>query len=122
MPRVEIPVTVVDTGGETQPALTNGNATDDHYVTGGADGRTMLEIVSSDAGAQTVEVVPSPTLVLPDGLTVNNLSIPVAAGATVVAGPFRTTTYKQDTDNTLWVNPSVSNTLDFRAYRLPIPS
>jgi hypothetical protein len=122
MPRVQIPVTVIDTTGEAQPALTNGDATNDHYVTGGADGRTLLEIVSTDGGAQTVEVVPSPTLVLPDGLTVNNLSIAVAAGVTVLAGPFRTSTYKQDTDNVLWVNPSVSSTLDFRAYRLPLPS
>jgi hypothetical protein len=45
----------------------------------------------------------------------------VAAGATVLAGPFRTNTFKQDTDNTLWVNPSVSNTLDFRAYRITLP-
>lgn len=121
MPRVEIPVTEIDRDGSAQPALTNGNATDDHYVTGGADGRTMLEIVSSDAGTQTVEIVPSPSITA-DGLTVSNLVISVAAGATVVAGPFRTNTFKQDTSGTLYVNPSVSNTLDFRAYRLPVPA
>lgn len=120
MARVQIPVTEVDRDGVAQPSLTNGNATDDHYVTGGADGRTMLEIVSTDAGAQTVEIVPSAAF-SPDGLTVGNLSIPVAAGVTVLAGPFRTSTFKQDTANVLWVNPSVSDTLDFRAYRLPTP-
>lgn len=120
MARVEIPVTTIDRDGTAQPSLTNGNATDDHFVTGGADGLTVLQIVSSDAGAQTVEIPPNPNLTA-DGLTVGNLSIAVAAGATVVAGPFRTNTFKQDTDNTLWVNPSVSDTLDFRAYRITLP-
>jgi hypothetical protein len=120
MPRVEIPVTVIARDGVTQVAVTNGDATNDHYVTGGADGLTFLEIVSSDGGAQTVEVVPNPALTA-DGLTVDNLSIAVAAGATVVAGPFRTNTFKQNTTNDIYVNPSVSNTLDFRAYRLVLP-
>lgn len=120
MPRVQIPVTDIERDGSTQPAVTNGDATNDHYVTGGADGLTILEIVSSDAGAQTVEIEPNPNLTV-DGLTVDNLSVAVAAGATVLAGPFRTNTFKQDTDNTLYVNPSVSNTLDFRAYRITLP-
>lgn len=121
MPRVEIPVTEVDRDGAAQPSLTNGDATNDHYVTGGADGRTMLEIVSSDAGAQTVEIEPDPTFTV-DGLTVSNLSIAVGAGATVVAGPFRTSTFKQNATNDLYVDPSVSTTLKLRAYRLPTPS
>ena len=121
MPRVEITVTTIDRDGVTQPSLTNGDATNDHFITGGADGLTILEIVSSDAGAQTVEVVPNPSLTA-DGLTVSNLSIAVAAGTTVLAGPFRTNTFKQDSSNTLYLNPSVSNTLDFRAYRITLPS
>lgn len=120
MPRVEITVTAIARDGSTQPAVTNGDATNDHYVTGGADGLTILEIVSSDAGAQTVEIPPNPSLTV-DGLTVGNLSIAVAAGDTVLAGPFRTNTFKQDASNTLYVNPSVSGTLDFRAYRITLP-
>lgn len=121
MPRVVIPVTAVDRDGATQPALTNGDATNDHYITGGADGLTVVEVVSTDAGAQTVEVVANPSFVA-DGLTVVNLSIAVAAGATVVAGPFRTNTFKQNSTNDLYLNPSVSNTIDFRAYRITLPS
>lgn len=120
MPRVQIAVTEIDRDGVAQPAVTNGDATNDHYITGGADGLTVVEIVSSDGGAQTVEVVPNPA-VTADGLTVNNLSIAVAAGATVFAGPFRTNTFKQNTTNDLYLNPSVSNTLDFRAYRITLP-
>ena len=120
MPRVQIPVTEIDRDGATQPAVTNGDATNDHYVTGGADGLTLVEIVSSDGGAQTVEVVPNPSFTA-DGLTVTNLSIAVAAGTTVFAGPFRTNTFKQNVTNDLYLNPSVSNTLDFRAYRITLP-
>ncbi len=54
MPRVEIPVTAVDRDGVAQPALTNGDATNDHFITGGADGLTLVEIVSSDAGAHVI--------------------------------------------------------------------
>lgn len=121
MPRVEIPVTEVVRSGVAQPAQTNADATNDHFVTQGADGLTILEIISTDAGPQTVEVVPAPSFTV-DGLTVSNLSIAVAAGATVYAGPFRTSTFKQDASNTLHVNPSVSTTLKFRAYRTPRPS
>lgn len=120
MPRVEITVTAIDRDGATQPAVTNGDATNDHFVTGGADGLTILEVVSSDGGAQTVEVLPNPNLTV-DGLTVGNLSIAVAAGETVFAGPFRTNTFKQNATNDLYVNPSVSGTLDFRAYRITLP-
>lgn len=119
MARSSIPVTEIDRDGVVRPSLTNGDSSNDHYVTGGADGRTMLEIVSTDAGSQTVEIVPSSTAY--DGLTISNLVIAVGAGETVFAGPFRTSTFKQDSDNTLYVNPSVSNTIDFRAWRLPTP-
>lgn len=121
MARSEITVTTIDRDGTDQPSLTDGDASNDHFITGGADGLTILEIVSSDAGAQTVEIPPNPNLTA-DGLTVSNLSIAVGAGDTVLAGPFRTNTFKQDTDNTLYVNPSVSTTLKFRAYRITLPS
>ena len=121
MPRVQIPVTDIDRDGVAQPAATTSDATNDHYATGAADGRTMLMIVSTDGSPQTVEVVPAPGYTA-DGLTVNNLSIAVAAGGTVLAGPFRTTTFSQDTSHTLWVNPSVSTNLALRAYRLPTPT
>lgn len=121
MPRVEIPVTSTVRAGVAQPALTNGDDTNDHYVTGGADGLTLVEIVSTDAGEQTVEVVPNPSLTA-DGLTVQNEEIVVPAGGTVLAGPWRTTTFKQNVTNDLYLNPSVSGTLDFRAYRVVTPS
>lgn len=120
MARTAIPVVAVDRDGISVGSLTNGDSSNDHYVSGGADGLTLIEIVSTDAGAQTVEVVPNPSFTV-DGLTVSNLSIAVAAGATILAGPFRTSTFKQNASNDLYLNPSVSNTLDFRAFRVSLP-
>ena len=119
MARVVIPVTNIDRDGVAAPSQVTADATNDHYFAGN-DNRVFLEIVSTDGGAQTVEIVANPSLTA-DGLTVGNLSIPVAAGATVLAGPFRVGTFKQDINNTVYVNPSVSTTLKFRAYRLPAP-
>lgn len=119
MPRVVIPVTDIDRDGVAQPSQVTADATNNHYFTGN-DGNVLLEIVSTDGGAQTVEVVTSPTL-FTDGLTVTNLAIPVAAGATVYAGPFRVVTFSQNATNDVWLNPSVSTTLKFRCYRLPSP-
>lgn len=120
MARSEIEVTTILRDGIVQGTQTVADATDMHYVTGGADGLTVLEIVSTDAGNQTVEIEPNPGITL-DGLNVDNLVISVDAGDTVYAGPFRTNTFKQDTANTLYVNPSVSTTLEFRAYRITLP-
>lgn len=119
MPRVEIPVTEITRAGVAPPAQTDADATNDHYIAEN-DGRVLIEIVSSDAGEQTVEVVPNPSLTA-DGLTIDNLVITIPAGATRVCGPFRTTTFKQDASGMMHLNPSVSTTLKFRAYNLPVP-
>ena len=119
MPRVSIPVTDIDRDGVVAPSQVTADATNDHFFTLN-DGKVFLEIVSTDGSPQTVEVVTSPTF-FSDGLTLTNLSIAVAAGGTVYAGPFRVTTFKQNATNDVYVNPSVSTTLKFRAYRLPAP-
>lgn len=120
MPRVEIPVTTIDRDGVAQPSQVTADATNDHYIAEN-DGRVLLEIISTDAGPQTVEIEPNPSYTA-DGLSVGNLSIAVAAGATVYVGPFRFTTFKQDASGMLHINPSVSTTLKFRAYELPAVS
>lgn len=120
MPRVVIPVTEILRAGVAPPAQVDADATNDHYIAEN-DGRVLVEIVSSDAGAQTVEVVANPSLSA-DGLTVANLSIAIPAGATRLCGPFRQQTFKQDSVGMLHLNPSVSTTLKFRAYELPAPA
>jgi hypothetical protein len=46
----------------------------------------------------------------------------VPAGSTTLHGPFSPNTFNQDTvDNEVWLDPSVSATISFRAYRLDTP-
>ena len=98
-----------------QPALTNGDATNDHYFTGN-DGQVVLEAVSTDAGAQTVTLKRSPTLRV--GSPPSDEVVTLGAGATVVIGPFPTAEFNQNSSGDVYFDPSVSNTIDFRAYRV----
>lgn len=99
--------------GVTSPALTNGDATNDHYLTGN-DGFVELEVVSTDAGAQTVTVHYAALADVPGTPEV----IPVAAGATMILGPFSPGLFNQNGDGDVYFDPSVSSTLDFRARRV----
>ncbi len=120
MARTLVPITEIVRSGATPPSATVADATNDHYFTGN-DGRVYLEIVSTDAGAQTVTVKAAPTFSA-DGLTVGDLVISIPAGATRRAGPFRVSTFKQNASADVYFDPSVSTTLTFRAWRLPLPS
>lgn len=112
MPRVDIPVTQLNRTGVAPPAQINGDLTNKHQFPN--NGATIIEVVSSDAGAQTV-TVETPGSV--DGLAVADQVISVPAGATRFIGPFPTTIYNQS-DGMLYVNPSVSTTLKFRVYSM----
>lgn len=110
-------------GGEwakTLPAVTNGDSTNKHYFTGN-DGRVILQVVSSDAGAQTVTIKRSP--ILQGGVPASDEVVSVAAGATRELGPFSESEFNQNKRTStgggdVYFDPSVSNTLDFRAYRV----
>jgi len=104
----------------TLPAVTNGDATNDHYFTGN-DGKVILQVVSSDAGAQTVTIKRSP--ILSGGVPASDEVVSVAAGATREIGPFAEAEFNQNkrtstSGGDVYFDPSVSNTLDFRAYRV----
>lgn len=116
MARIQIPVnSIVRGAGLLQPSQTNGDSSNKNYFVN--DGRTLLEIVSSDAGPQTVAFeIPTPASGT-DGQTVTSLSVTVAAGATRYVGSFPTAIYNQ-TGAQVFVDPSVSTTLKFRAYSL----
>jgi hypothetical protein len=98
-----------------QPALTNGDATNDHYFTGN-DGQVVLEVVSTDAGSQTVTIKRSPTLRA--GSPPSDEVVTVGISAILVLGPFATSEFNQNSSGDVYFDPSVSNTLDFRAYRV----
>lgn len=114
MPRSAIPVTALDRTGVAPPSQTNADATNKHTLAN-PNGRTLLEIVSSDAGAQTVtfDIVTAAV----DGVAVPAKSVAVPAGATRMVGPFPKNFYNQ-TGDVVNVNPSVSTTLKFRAYSI----
>lgn len=110
MARSAIPVSALDRVGVAPPSQTNADSTNKHTLAN--NGLTLLEIVSSDAGAQTVtfDIVTATV----DGVAVPAKSVAVPAGATRYVGPFPTAFYSSVVN----VNPSVSTTLKFRAYSL----
>ena len=99
----------------TPPTQVNGDSTNNHYFTGN-DGSTYLEVVSSDAGAQTVSILYSPRYA--PIATVASQSESIPAGATRLLGPFSTRAFSQNATNDVYFNPSVSTTLKFRVYKV----
>lgn len=99
----------------TLPAVTNGDATNKHYITGN-DGQVILQVVSSDAGSQTVTIKRAPTY--GGGVPASDEVVTVAAGITRELGPFSPGEFNQNAAKDVYFDPSVSNTLDFRAYRI----
>lgn len=114
MARGVIPVTALDRTGVAPPAQTNADSVNKHTLANAA-GRTVLEIVSSDAGSQTVTFDLNVSTV--DGVAVPAKSVTIAAGVTRMVGPFPPAYYNQ-TGAVVNVNPSVSTTLKFRAYSI----
>ena len=111
MARVSIPITEVLDTGVAPPAQTNGDSTNNHQLDFN-DGDVVVEVVSSDAGAQTVTVVTPGTV---SGRAIADQVINVPAGATRYIGKLSPATYNQP-DGTVQINVSVSTTLKFRAY------
>lgn len=117
MARSQIPITDIARAGIAPPSQVTADATNKHYVDSQA-GDVFLEIISTDGSSQSVVVEANPAL-SNDGLTVSNLTLTIPAGATRLCGPFRKTSFRQSADlDRMYVNPSVSTTLQFRAYRL----
>lgn len=112
MARVQIPVTAVTKAGVAQQSQTNGDTSNGHYFTN--DETTWLQIVSSDAGSQTVTIITSKIV---DGYALADQTITVAAGATMYAGPFTSGTFNQASSQ-VYVDVSVSTTIKFRAWTL----
>lgn len=103
------------TYGKALPSVTNGDATNDHYFTGN-DGQVVLRVVSSDAGSQTVTIKRAPSF--QGGVPVADEVVTVGAGVTMEIGPFSPGEFNQNAAKDVYFDPSVSNTLDFLAYRV----
>jgi hypothetical protein len=115
MARSAIVVTPITRVGVAPGAQTVADSVNKHYFVN-AD-RVYLEVISTDVGAQTVgiEFAPSATV---DGVTPPAKSIAVPAGVTRLVGPFPAVYYNQPASQ-VFIDPSVSTTLQFRAYQLP---
>ncbi len=102
-----------------QPALTDGDTTNGHYITGN-DELVVVEVVSSDASARTVTVEYSPHYAPVTDIPGEVVSIP--ASATRLLGPFGAGAFEQNASREVYFTPSVSTTLKFRAYRVVRPT
>jgi hypothetical protein len=122
MARSQITVHDITRDGISQGNAVISDAGNNHYFTGN-DGQVFLEIVSTDGGAQSVDIEAGTGMAaIVDGLPLDPLTIAVPAGGTVLAGPFRKLSFNQSSDGSVWVDPSVSSTLQFYAFRLtPTP-
>jgi hypothetical protein len=110
--RTQIPVTAVVKAGVAQPSQTSSDFTNGMYFIN--DGATFLEIVSTDAGTQTVVIQTGKTV---DGYALADQTITLLTGAAKVVGPFTTGTFNQPAASTqVYVDPSINTTLKFRAY------
>lgn len=99
----------------TPPSLTDGDATNGHFITA-ADDLTFVEVVSSDASSRTVTVEFSPHYAPLVDVPGDVTTIP--AGATRLLGPFSPSAFHQNAARDVYFTPSISSTLDFRAYRV----
>lgn len=114
MPRVNIPITQLTDDGVAPPAATAADATNDHQLAFN-DGRVFVEVVSTDAAAQSVTIITPGTV--GSGLAVADKTVAVPAGATRYVGPLAPQVYNQP-DGTVQIDPSISTTLGLRAYRI----
>lgn len=117
MPRVQIPVRDILRVGVSPAVQVTADATNDHYIADN-DGRVFLEVVSTDAATQAVTVI---TPVVEDGLQLEDLVFYVPPSGTRYSGPYAIATFNQTAageENKVYVDPAVSTTLKFRAYRV----
>lgn len=74
------------------PDATNGNALPNN-------GRQMLVYKNADSGSHTVTIKAYPNGGAPDGLTVSDKVVTIAAGATEIIGPFPPSIYNDAANN-----------------------
>lgn len=120
MARVAIPITTTSRDGIRIDNVTQtvADATNDMYIETN-DGLVAIEIENENAGSQTVEVVPNPSPgATYDGLPIGNLVLTIPAGQTMLFSGFKVQTFKQDSSGLLYLNPSVSTDLKFRAFQI----
>lgn len=102
--------------GPAQPAETNSDAPNDHYLTGN-EGNVYLEVRNANASPQTVEFELSPAYAAQLAVAGGKQTETIANGTTRTLGPFPTSYFNQNEAGDLYFNPSVTTDLKFRAYK-----
>jgi len=117
MPRVNIPLTYVAELGTSQPAVTAGDATSDHYLDGFTD--CIVECKNTSAGSLDVTFVTP--YVTAGGVALADNVVTVAAGAVKLVklrGTAVRVFYQQSGDSDrIWIDIS-SSSWEFRAYSI----
>lgn len=114
MARSEILVTTVIRDGVTPGAVTISDSINDHYIVDN-DGNVSFLIISHDASPQTVTFSTPLTV---DDLLVEDFVLDVPAGGSVVSGGYRRKSFNQDVAaGSVYIHPSVSGTLEIRAFK-----
>lgn len=101
--------------GVEQPTLVNGNSVDGHYFTGN-DGRVILEVVATTTSDQTITIRRA-AVALP-GANLEDEVVTIPAGESWELGPFPASEFNQNSAGDVYFEPSWSDVLDFRAYRV----
>lgn len=109
MPRVDIPVTILDESGTVPPAQVSADTANDHSVAN--NGKTWLEIENVSVDAATVTLITPATY---QGRAIEDFTISVDPSEVLLCGPYSTNLY----GSTLQIDVTDAD-LRFRAYRLP---
>lgn len=117
MARSQIAVTQVDRDGESPGTPTVSDHVNGHYFEN--NGRTWLEVTSTDASDQTLGFALLAALAANvDGVVIGDKEITIPAGSVTLMGPFPNTYYNQPGGSHVFVNPSVSTTLSILGFSL----
>ena len=111
--RVPIPVTELSPSGVPQGTQIFSDSVSKHTLENVQED-VVLEVVSIDASPQTVTIE---TSYAQDGAALDDRIVTIPAGATRYIGKFPRYIYNQEDLVTMYINPSVSGTLKFRAYK-----
>lgn len=103
--------------GIEQPAQTASDEPNGHYLTGN-DGTVVLEVFNDNASGQGVDFFLAPGVAKGQAISDAEQSVSIAAGDTVLLGPFPPALFNQNAAGDVHFYPYVSADLYFRAFKV----
>lgn len=111
--RIPIPIITIIESGIDPGGYSFSDVISKHSIEN-LDQRTAIEVVSIDGSPQTVTII---TSYVQEDLNLEDRVVTIPAGGTKYIGPFPKYIYNHGI-TTIYLDPSVSGTLKFRAFRL----